>query len=121
MTKGKHSVMTVDSVVRQELVLTGRRITVRGFLRFGDDSRNLWHSKGVLQKVSAGYVSPDDPSWDRCLSLYHTVNVRQKLLTLDNRYVAISGQLVRLKRSDGDVSTSLCSELGIRVDSITSF
>jgi hypothetical protein len=46
-------VLRVDDILASAGTLEGKQVEVRGFLRFGDDTQNLWTSKGAYSAVSA--------------------------------------------------------------------
>lgn len=110
---------TVDDVVARESELVGKPITVTGYLRFGDDSRNLWSNRQVYLRVTNEDTQPDDPAWMRCITLYDIDGFREKLVAHNNDYVLVSGVVQRVDRQEGEITTSSCNELGISVRSLT--
>lgn len=109
---------SVDDVVAHESELVGKSITVTGYLRFGDDSRNLWNSRQVYLRVANEDAQPNDPAWNRCITLYDIDGFREKLVAHNNDYVLVSGVVQRLARQEGEITTSSCNELGISVRSL---
>jgi hypothetical protein len=61
---------SVEDIVGSAAVLEGQMVSVKGYLRFGDDSRNLWSNEKFYTYVSKSYVPPNDPAWSRCIALY---------------------------------------------------
>jgi hypothetical protein len=112
------STLTVDQVVVDAKDLLGHSVTVIGFLRFGDDSRNLWTDKRAYVAVSEGDPLPDDLAWDRCLTLYNIDGWRSILLKNDERQVVVRGILQRHVRLPHEITLSECSELGISIESV---
>jgi len=110
----------VDDVVRSSTTLEGTKVRVRGYLRFGDDSRNLWADRNAYDAVSSAYVSPSDPAWNRCVTLYDIGAWRKDLLARNSTDVVIGGVIRRRAMQEGDVSLSSCSDLGISVLSVES-
>ena len=109
------SYRTVDDVVANATDLVGKPTTVRGYLRFGDDSRNLWSSREAFQQVRDSDVQPDDPAWDRCITLFNIEHFRDALLARNNSYVLITGLIQRVVPVEGEITTSSCNTLGISV------
>jgi hypothetical protein len=104
--------------VRSHAALEGKEVSVVGYLRFGDDTRNLWNDKEALLAVSGGNVLPNDPAWNRCITLYDADKWRSILLSKDEKYVKVSG-IVRFEAArPGEITFGACSDLGISIRSI---
>jgi len=58
-------------------------VSVKGYLRFGDDGRNLWTSEESYTYVRKNYVPPDNPAWSRCIALYDIDGWRKALLSMN--------------------------------------
>jgi hypothetical protein len=110
--------LTVDEVIRSNP--EGEVSSVRGYLRFGDDSRNLWSSKDAYDVVKTRYVPPNDPAWDHCIALYGVERWRRELLARDKSYVVITGVIHRYPSKEGDISLGSCSDLGVTISSLRS-
>jgi hypothetical protein len=95
-------------------------VSVKGYLRFGDDSRNLWNNEESYTYVRKSYVPPNDPAWSRCIALYDINGWRKALLSMNNHYVLISGVVRRYPARDGDIAMDTCSDLGISIRSAES-
>ena len=95
-------------------------VSVKGYLRFGDDGRNLWTSEESYTYVRKNYVPPDNPAWSRCIALYDIDGWRKALLSMNNQYVLVSGIVHRYPAQDGDVAIDTCSDLGISIHSAES-
>lgn len=115
-------VQTVDGVVAAEQSLLNKPVTVRGYLRFGDDSRNLWSTRGaystVVKDLSRGGLPADDPKWQRCVTLYEIRQWREFLLSHTDKYVTVTGVLRRSPAQPGEISMGACSDLGIEITSV---
>jgi hypothetical protein len=111
-------VLRVDDILESANVLEGKQVEVRGFLRFGDDTQNLWASKDAYSAVSGHYVAPESPLWNHCISLFDTLKLRSSLLRYDSRDVLVRGRVTRYRRDEGDIAFSSCSEIGIAINSI---
>src|SRR5690349_3648842 len=68
--KDVQAVLGVDDIVQSGKAFDGKRVAVRGFLRFGTDSRNLWASKEAYAFVKGQELPPNDPAWGRCITLF---------------------------------------------------
>jgi hypothetical protein len=110
--------LTVDELIQSAASLEGQEVAVLGYLRFGDDSHNLWSSKEALAAVSTDYVPTDDPAWDHCISLFDFGGLRSRLLANDNRTVILIGTVRQIKLKPGELMMSTCSEIGISVQSV---
>lgn len=108
----------VDSVVNSAASLEGQLVTVSGYLRFGDDSRNLWSSKDAYLGIKNGNPSARAPASDYCIALYDIEKWRGILLSNDGKNVLINGVIRRIPLKEGDISLSECSDLGIAIRSI---
>src|SRR5580692_4573666 len=85
-TGGRHEVLGVDEIIQPASESESHLVTVSGFLRFGDDSHNLWSSKEALLAISKIYVPTDDPVWSHCIGLFDIDGWRARLVALDNSY-----------------------------------
>jgi hypothetical protein len=115
---GARESLRVDDILESASALEGKQVEVRGFLRFGDDTQNLWTSKDAYSAVSGRYVSPESPLWNHCISLFDTKKLRATLLRYDSSYVLVRGRVTRYRRDAGDISFSSCSEVGITITAI---
>lgn len=110
----KLQALTVDEMIRSNLE-EGHVVSVKGYLRFGDDSRNLWSNKDAYELVESRYTPQDDPAWNHCITLYGIEDWRKELLAKDRSYVVIAGVIHRYPSKEGDVSVGSCSDLGISI------
>jgi hypothetical protein len=115
-------VQTVDEVVATEQALLNKPVTVRGYLRFGDDSRNLWSERdaysAIVRGLERGDLAPDDPQWHRCITLYEIREWREYLLSHTEKYVTVTGVLRLYPAKPGEISMGSCSDLGIEITSV---
>lgn len=111
--------LRVDDILESAAALEGRQVEVLGFLRFGDDTQNLWTNKDAYSAVSGRYVPPESPLWNHCVSLFDTKRLRETLLRYDSRDVIVRGRVTRYQRANGDIALSSCSDVGITISSIT--
>jgi hypothetical protein len=111
--------LRVDDILASATALEGTQVEVRGFLRFGDDTRNLWTSKSAYSAVSGQYVPAESPLWNHCISLFDTKKLRATLLRYDSRDVLVRGRITRYRRDNDDIAFSSCSDIGITIISIT--
>lgn len=109
---------TVDEIVSSEGSLASGPVAVKGYLRFGDDSRNLWADRKAYLTVKNGDVGPDDPAWNRCITIYDIGRWRQQLLSNNNSYVIVRGVIERHPTKPGEITTSSCSDLGISIENL---
>jgi hypothetical protein len=112
-----HEVLGVDKIINSASALQGHLVTVSGYLRFGDDSHNLWSSKGALLAVSKSYVPPDDPAWTHCIGLFDIDGWRARLLALDNSYVIITGALQSGNLHHSEFTMNTCTDSGLSIRS----
>lgn len=117
--KSPQQLLRVDDILESARVLEGTQVEVRGFLRFGDDTQNLWTSKDAYSAVSGHFVSPDSPLWNHCISLFDTKKLRAALLRYDALDVIVRGRVTRYRRENGDIAFESCSDVGISVTSVT--
>lgn len=111
--------LRVDDILKSARALEGTQVKVRGFLRFGDDTQNLWTSKDAYSAVSGHFVPPDSPLWNHCVSLLDTKELRAALLRYDRLDVIVRGRVTRHRRENGDIAFESCSDVGISVTSVT--
>jgi hypothetical protein len=111
--------LRVDDILASASALEGKQVEVRGFLRFGDDTQNLWTSKGAYSAVSGPYVPAESPLWNHCISLFDTMKLRATLLQYDSHDVLVRGRVTRYPRDNDDIVFSSCSDVGIAIISIT--
>jgi hypothetical protein len=109
----------VDDILKSAGLLEGTQVEVRGFLRFGDDTQNLWSSKDAYSAVSGHFVPPDSPLWNHCISLSDTKKWRAALHQNDSLDVVVRGRVTRYQRNNGDIAFESCSDVGISVASVT--
>ncbi len=113
---------SVDAVIADEESLLDRAVVIRGYLRFGDDSRNLWsteHAYRVIEgHISRGELALEDPNWKRCITLYGVGEWRDLLLKRSGDYVVVKGVLRRYASKWGEISLGACSDLGVEIGSI---
>jgi hypothetical protein len=110
--------LSVDAIIRGSDNLEGKIVTLNGFLRFGDDSHNIWSDQKTLSYVENSVFYSRDPIWSRCITLFEIDGFRTNLLYLDRRYVTITGVLHRAVPVADDVNLGSCSSLGISPRSI---
>jgi hypothetical protein len=108
----------VESVVNSAASLEGKQVTVSGYLRFGDDTRNLWSSKGAYLAIRNGGPHALGLATDHCIALYDITSWRDALLSNDGKSVLIGGVVHRIPLKEGEISLSECSDLGISIRSI---
>src|SRR5678816_1589358 len=87
--------MGVDNVIQSAASLEGQRVAVSGYLRFGDDSRNLWSSKAVYLNIKNGN-RPAQATSDHCIALYDIANWRRILLSNNGKNILVEGELRRI-------------------------
>jgi hypothetical protein len=109
----------VDDILKSANVLEGTEVEVWGFLRFGDDTQNLWSSKNAYSAVSGHFVPPGSPLWNHCISLSDTKKWRAALHQYDSLDVVVRGRITRYQRVNGDITFESCSDVGISVTSVT--
>jgi hypothetical protein len=115
---GDSPVHTVTQVVANESMLLGQAVTVDGYLRFGDDSHNLWTSRRSYRAVADGYRDTDDPAWKECIALFDIDGWRDVLLRYTNHKVRVIGVLHRVPLQPDEITLSECSELGLSIKSV---
>lgn len=102
--------LSVDEIVASSDQHVGQDVTVRGFLVFGTDARNLWHSKEAYSFVANDYVGPSHPAWARCIAIDNRAVTRASLLRLSNRTVLVSGRITIRPRASNEIRIGACSE-----------
>jgi len=110
--------MSVDDVVEHQEALIGSVVSVSGYLRFGDDTRNLWMNRETYEQISNGYVSPTDPVWSRCITLYNIGQNRNALLRRDGKEMIVTGVVQRVTHQAGDIVIGACSDLGLSIQAV---
>jgi len=110
--------ISVDSLVESASRLEGQQVTVSGYLRFGDDSRNLWSSKIVYMKMKNGSLSASNGPNDHCIALFDIADWRESLLSNNGKDILVSGVVRRIPLKEGEISLSECSDLGVAIRSI---
>jgi hypothetical protein len=118
-SKGLQETLGVDDILRSAHTAEGTEVEVRGFLRFGDDTQNLWSSKEAYSAVSGHYVPPDSPLWNHCISLFDTMTLRAALLKYDSFDVIVRGRVKRYRQVNGGITFESCSDVGISISSVT--
>ena len=111
---------SIDDVVSNENLYLGKLVLIKGYLRFGDDSRNLWSTRKAYLRVVEQDTMSDDPAWNRCITLYDFEAFREELIAHNNDYVLVRGVIRRSIHQEGEITTSACNELGISVQSVKS-
>lgn len=110
-------VASVDDIVRDTDQFEGRQITVRGVLHFyaQHGTAQLWASREALEKVSAGYVTADDPVWNQCVDLRFQPSMASRLDRRSGEYGEIVGTLYVEQTEVGEINLSDCSNLRLIV------
>jgi hypothetical protein len=108
----------VDSVVYSATSLEGHQVSVSGYLRFGDDSRNLWSSEAAYLSAKNGKPSARVLATGHCIALYDIEKWRDALLSNNGKNVLVDGVIRRIPLKEGEISLSECSDLGIAIRSI---
>ena len=109
----------VDYVVANAKILEGKEVSVAGYLRFGDDSRNLWANKKAYVSVASGSAGTNGPDWSRCITIYDLSSWRNKLLHMNKSNVVITGTVKSVPLEDGEIRTGSCSDLGVSIKAIS--
>ena len=106
---------SVDFVIQAASALERTKVQVAGYLRFGDDMRNLWNSKAAVSAAGTGYVPADDPRSNHCITLRDCGNQRSTLLRRNGHSVLITGVVNRIPLGPDEIEIGSCSEIGISV------
>ena len=113
-----HTYRSVDEVVHSVDAWEGQTVTVKGYLRFGEDSRNLWSDAAAYAYVSKEYRESSDPGWNRCISLFDIDDRRERLLSLNNHSVVVTGVVRHYPREGEEIRLDTCSDIGISIRSV---
>ena len=89
----------------------GKRVTVRGYLRFGDDARGLWQSKQAYRDFT-----PRAPS--ACLTLFNAGAFRTQLLARDNSIVTLVATVRTLHLGPDEIALGWCNDTGLMIEKI---
>lgn len=108
----------VSEVIAKYDELLGRKVAIRGYLRFGDDSRNLWDEKDVYIDAKEGRVNIDTASSSKCITLYDIGRYRKILLKYNQHNVIIYGTIKRVPLGEDEISLGSCNEIGVSVDRV---
>jgi hypothetical protein len=95
----------------------GRNVTIRGYLRYGDDARGLWQSSAVLRKLDT--LPGNAPEWNSCLTLWNADKFRKQFVELRESNVTLVG-IVRTMPPLGseEIALGRCSDTGLVIESI---
>jgi hypothetical protein len=111
----------VDAVVRNYESLAGKPISVVGYLRFSDDSKNIWQSAKIYTRIRDDDILPSDVEWKRCITLYNIGKLRSKLKALDNSAVIVTGVTLNIPRGEDEVNLNSCNTIGISARSVNRY
>lgn len=112
------SSLSVGEVVTNPGARAGEPIAVTGFLRFGDDAHNLWQDRRSWERVERSAVPPDDPAWNKCITLFGYGPFRDVLLQRDQTVVTVLGPLRAVQTQPGEITMGSCSTAGIEVEAV---
>lgn len=110
--------LRVEDVAEAPVDLAGKQVAVRGFVRFGDDTKNLWADERTYLAALNGTGNLQELSSHKCLSLYTSKKFSSRLRHFDKRLVTIYGKVYRYKYVPGDINLGYCNDLGIIVTGI---
>ena len=112
------SSLSVDQVVTGARTWSGERVVVTGFLRFGDDAHNLWHDRQSWEHVERSYIPPNDPAWNRCITLFGYGPFRNVLLQRDQTIVTIRGRVTVAQPRAEEIMLGSCSTTGVELEAV---
>lgn len=105
--------VSVNQILVSPEEFRGQQVTVRGFLSFGDDRKNLWSSQDVYERVSKGVVDAGDSNRKQCLSVLTTQNSEYyELRGKDKTEVSLSG-VVTIVDFDDRINLGFCSNIAL--------
>lgn len=96
----------------------GERVAVTGFLRFEDDAHNLWQDRQSWEYVQHNAVPPNDPAWNRCITLFGYGPFRDLLLQRDQTVVTILGRVRVVQMRPEEIAIGSCSTAGVEVEAV---
>lgn len=113
----RHDLKNVQDIISNQSIYLGEQVSVKGYLRYGDDAKNIWVDGSTYSKLSDSNIKPSDPAWKMCLGIYKDASLWKKLRRLDKENVIITGKLV-IRKSDEVIYLGRCRALGIEIESI---
>jgi hypothetical protein len=109
-------------VVASEISVLNKSASVKGYLRFGDDSRNLWSTREaysrVLEQLERKDGALDEALWEHCITLFAINGWREFMLAHNDQYVIVTGVIQRYPAATGEISMGGCNDLGIQITSV---
>ena len=112
------SSLSVGELATDARARSGERVAVTGFLRFGDDAHNLWHDRQSWEHVERNAVPPNDPAWNRCITLFGYGSFRDVLLQRDQTVVTIRGRVRVVQAQPEEIMLGSCSTAGVEVEAV---
>lgn len=103
------SISLTEEIFLNQGNYVGERVSVRGYLSFGDDRKALWISRELYESVSSGDVISEEQDIGKCISIMVSKNSSYyKLRGIDKSYVTLSGVLSSHDISSG-INLGYCS------------
>lgn len=100
-----------QSVLAAPADYQGKRVTVRGYLRYGDDARGLWQSAQAYRTYSPAKPRP-------CLTLFNADAFHSRLRQFADSTVTLTGTVRTIHLQPEESARGWCSDTGMMIEKI---
>lgn len=107
-------------VTRGSSQFVGKKVTIRGYLRYGDDARGLWTSQHLYLQARDGDASPDHAIWANCIALNADNQLARRLRALNGKRVLLAGVVSIEPHNNDEVFSFSCNDVALRVSKVVS-
>lgn len=100
-----------QDVIADPAANEGKRIVIRGYLRYGTDARGLWQSK----QAHRGFTPAAPPA---CLTLFNAGDFRRQLQARDGSQVTLTASVRTIHLQPDEIALGWCNDTGLMIEKI---
>lgn len=105
-----------SQVIGQFSSLNGKRVSVYGYLQYGNDQKDLWESHEIHERAVAFEKGYGHNSY--CITLFTKPTGNYNLSSKNGKEVIVNGVITEVKLDNGEILMVGCNNIGIAVDSV---
>jgi len=96
----------------------GKRVIIKGYLRYGDDARGLWTSQRAYLRARDGDAGRSSSIWNNCITLNAGAQIVARLRTINARRVALAGVVSVEHHQEDEIFSFSCNDVVLEVSAV---
>lgn len=89
----------------------GKRVVIRGYLRYGTDARGLWQSKQAYRSFTL-----EAPQ--ACLTLFNASRFAKQLHARDGSQVRLTARVQTIHLKPDEIALGWCNDTGLMIEKV---